>query len=198
MPRLTTTAMVMCLSATSAFATAPPARNAAEPVSNRGQIATERSWKERDARELAEFRQMVAGLCDAHEDRMTARYREINTRMLAAMSREIEQSRLKNAQAAGEENEARRGTAAERMEAGQTGGTGDYLQAIDDRNDHRTATNRCDEMQRIGTLSASLKSSIERGDRPAMTKNIELAGGFLALMRADLRATRAETEAGAR
>jgi hypothetical protein len=47
-------------------------------------------------------------------------------------------------------------------------------------------------MVRTGTMSTALQNRIDRGDRAAMKRNVELAESFLALLRRDLAAAQAE------
>jgi len=199
MPRSVTTMFVLLALPATALATAQPARNAAEARSDHRQIAVDRAQGGRDALELSEFEQTVATLRDAFEDRMTGRYREINARLQAAMTREVEQARVKLAQAGNETRKSRWEAHGERMEAGMTGNPRDVAQTVDDRHDvnddrrdRRAIVVRGDEMARIGSLSGALQNEIERGDRTAMARNVELASQFLALLRADAAANTAE------
>jgi hypothetical protein len=184
MSRLSTAALLLLLMVTPAFATEAPSRN-------EGDAAAQVSHS-RDAGELAEFEAMVAALCDAYEDRMPGRYREVNDRLQHAMAREIEQARLSRDRAVNEERRSRRDTRAGRMQAGAAGPSAELGAVFDDggspgaeRRSRRSAFNRCEEMVRVGTLSGALQNDIARGYRSAMAKNIELAGSFLGLMRAD-------------
>lgn len=185
MSRLSTAALLLFFLATPVFATEAPSRNAGAPAPP--------STSARDAAEVAEFEALVASLCDAYEDRMPARYREVNENLQRAMAREIEQARLARDRAVNEERRTRRDRRAP-MQAGTAGPSGDLGAAPGDdgapatmRRDRRSVVNRSEEMIRLGTLSGALQNDIARGHRPAMARNIELAGSFLGLLRADAR-----------
>jgi hypothetical protein len=111
--------------------------NNREIRADRRQLAADVDWNERDAREVAEFERFLGSLRDAGRDRMTGRYREVNTRVQTAMTREIEQAQVKSAQAAHDANLSRREWRGERMDASVSGEAYDVLQARDDRRDLR-------------------------------------------------------------
>jgi hypothetical protein len=189
MPRLTTTTLVLLALATRVLAATAAIRNAGEAATDHRPWAPDHAGSERDRRELSEFERLVTNLRDAYQDRMTGRYRDANARLQAAMDREIEQARVKRAQAANEERRARRVGWGRPMEAGTGGHEIDYLQVIDDGRELRACRSepkdRGKEMARIGVLSASLQNAIRRGDRAAMARNIDLGAEFLVLLRAD-------------
>lgn len=198
MPRLDTVLVLLLAMPAASFAS-DPVRNTAERRQDHRQLAVDRGWIERDARELSEFERLTAALEDASRDRMAARYRDVNASIQQAMDREIEEAAVKSAQAAREARLSRREARNERMEASTTGSGSDALQALDDGHDRRddtrdrdTAIARHNEMARIGTLSGALQNDIERGDRGAMKRNVTLAEQFLSVMRRDLLATRSE------
>lgn len=198
MPRLDTVLVLLLATPALSFANSDPVRNTVERRMDHRQLAVDRSWAERDARELREFEAMAASLKDAMQDRMTGRYREVNTRLLEAMDREIQQSGVKADQAAREAGLWRE-FRNERMEASTSGGGRDFLQAMDDRHDlgddrrdRDSAAARHDEMVRIGTMAGALRNNVERGDRTAMKRSIALAEDFLKVMRRDVAATSAE------
>ena len=193
MPRLDTVWVVLLAMPGIAFASPDPARNSRETRVDRRQVAVDRAWNERDAREVAEFERLASTLADASRDRMPGRYREINRQMQVVLTREIQQAQVRSAQAAYEVQRSRRELAGERMEASMSGDAGGMFDVRDERRDLRgdrvdgeRAQARYEEMSRIGTMSAALQNPIERGDRAAMKRNVELAQGFLALMRRDL------------
>jgi len=199
MPRLDTVMVLLLAMPAPSFATAQPVRNTAERISDRRQIALDRTWAERDAREVQEFQRLTNALKDAYRDRMNARYSEVNECVLQAMSRETEQAEVKTAQAAREARMSRREWRDERMEANVTGSARDRLEAADDRHDLRddrrdrdTAALRHDDMVRIGTEAGALQNDIARGNRSAMRRNVSLAEDFLGVMQRDLAATQAE------
>ncbi|HEX6791716.1 MAG TPA: hypothetical protein VF247_10435 [Candidatus Krumholzibacteria bacterium] len=199
MPRLDTVWVVLLAIPSVAFASPDPARNSAETRVDRRQVAIDRAWNERDAREVSEFERLASTLADASRDRMSGRYREINQQLQAAITREIQQAQVRSAQAAYEAARSRRELSGERMEASMSGDAGEMFDVRDERRDLRgdrvdseRAQARYDEMSRIGTMSAALQNPIERGERKAMKRNVELAANFLALMRRDLAESVAE------
>lgn len=193
MPRLDTVLVLLLAMPAASFAN-DPARNTAERRQDHRQLAVDRGWLERDARELSEFEHMTAALEDANRDRMAARYRDVNASLQQAMDREIDQAAVKSAQAAHEARLSRREARNERMEASTTGTGRDALQALDDGHDRKddAAITRHNELVRIGTLSGALQNAIERGDRGAMKRNVVLTEQFLSVMRRDLAATQNE------
>jgi hypothetical protein len=179
MSRLTLAALVLFSLFSPAFA-APPGAAGTTPVAECHAAA-----------ELTEFEAMVAALCDAYEDRMPGRYREVNARVQRAMSREIEQARVERDRAVSEERRSRSRRDSGPMRA-ETSAAAElpFEKPRDtgaDRRARRSIVNRCDEMVRVGTLSGALQNEISRGSRPAMARNIELVRSFLCLMRADAR-----------
>jgi hypothetical protein len=199
MPRLDTVLVMLLAMPAASFANNDAIPNSREIRADRRQLAADVDWNERDAREVAEFERFLGSLRDAGRDRMTGRYREVNTRVQTAMTREIEQAQVKSAQAAHDANLSRREWRGERMDASVGGEAYDVLQARDDRRDLRDNARdrdntlaRYEEMARVATMSAALQNPIERGDRRAMKRNLELTEMFLALMRRDLAATRTE------
>jgi hypothetical protein len=199
MARLDTVLALLLAMPALSFANSDPVRNNAERRQDHRQLVLDRSWAERDARELSEFEAMTSSLKDACQDRMAARYREVNTRLLEAMDREIQQSGVKADQAAREAGLSRRELREERMEAATSESGRDMLQAMDDRRDLRddrrdrdNAVLRHDDMIRLGTMAGALRNDIERGDRTAMKRNVSLADDFLKVMRRDVASTRAE------
>jgi hypothetical protein len=200
MPRLDTVWVLLLAIPPAAFANAQPTRDVREARSDHHRLALDAEWNERDAREVADFERLTMALRDAGRDRMTGRYREVNARVQAAMTREIEQAQVRSAQAEHEARQSQREARGERMEASASGETHDLLQASDDRRDARDdardrdhALARYREMARIGTMSTALQNEIDGGSRAAMRRNVELAEGFLALMRRDLAAARTES-----
>ena len=200
MPRMDIVWALLLATPALTFANDPPVRNAHEARADYRQLAADRTWAERDARELAEFEQMSHALGDAGRDRMTGRYREVNTGLQAAMAREIEQASVKADQAAHEARLSGRELEGERMEAGVSGDSRDMLQSEDDRldmnddvRDRANAFIRHAEMVRIGTMAGSLQNNIERGERAAMQRNVALGDQFLKVMRSDVAASRTET-----
>lgn len=175
---------------------AMPALSFANPAPARSPAAVERTWPERDAREVREFEQLTVSLKDAWQSRMPGRYRDVNESLLHAMDREIEQASVKADQAKREAalwREFRKN----KMEASTTNAGSDMLQAIDDsygqRDDGRerdTAIVRRDDMVRIGTLAGSMRNDIASGDRSAMKRNLSLMQDFLNVMRRDVKADR--------
>jgi hypothetical protein len=199
MPRLDTVLVLLLAMPAASFANSDPVRNTMERRQDHRQLAVDRGWAERDAREVGQFEQMTAALKDACEDRMAARYREVNGNLQEAMDREIDQAALKSAQAVHEARLSRREFRGERMEARVSGDGRDALEAIDDRydriddaRDRNTAMARHDDMVRLSTMSGALQNDIGRSDRAAMKKNVALAEEFLQVMRRDLAATRSE------
>lgn len=199
MPRLETALVVLLAMPTAAFASTEPSSNLHEARASQRQLAVDRNWNERDAREISDFEQLTKALKDACEDRMSGRYREVNRRVQAAITREIRQSQVKSAQDAHEVNQSRGELRNERMEASTSGDASDLFQVQEDRRDLRddlrdsqNSTARYQEMARLGTISASLQNAIERGDQGAMKRNVELAGKFLDMMRRDMAADLAE------
>lgn len=157
--------------------------------SNPARITLERTWAERDARELSEFEQLTASLKDAWQVRDDERYREVNESLLRAMEREIDQAGVKVDRAARAATLSRR----ENMQAA-TGGAPGMLQMIEDpHRDGDTVMVRHDDMIRIGTMAGSLQNTIDRGDRAAMKRNLSLTDEFLSVMRRDVAATRVGT-----
>lgn len=199
MPRLDTVLVLLLAMPAASFANSDPVRNTTERRQDHRQLTVDRAWAERDAREVGLFEQTTAALKDACEDRMAARYREVNGTLQQAMDREIDQAAVKSAQVAHEARLSRREFRGERMEAHVSGDGRDALQAIDDRHDRRddardrdTAMSRHDDMVRLSTMSGALQNDISRGDRTAMKKNVALVEEFLQVMRRDLAATRSE------
>jgi hypothetical protein len=196
MPRLVTVWALLLATPTVTFANTQLVRHEYEAR----QLAFGQSWAERDARELAEFEQLTGALRDACQDRMSGRYREVNTRLQLAMAREVQQAQVKSDQAAREAQLSERGLGDERMQAGLSGDTPDMLQFGDDRRDmkdderdHANAFIRHAEMVRVATLAGALQNHIEQGERAAMQRNVALVDQFLKVMRSDLAATRTET-----
>jgi len=199
MPRLDTVLVLLLAMPGAAFAKTETIRNSREARADRRELAADYDWNERDTRELAEFERFAATLRDASKDRMPRRYRDVNTRVQAAIAREVQQVQVKSAQAGYEATLSRRELGAERMEASVTGEPIDMFESRDDRRDlrddardHDNTTARYEEMARIATMSAALQNPIDRGDRSAMKRNLELANAFLAMMRRDLAASRVE------
>lgn len=196
MPRLDTVLVLLLATPALSFANSDPVRTNLERRQDHRQLAVERSWAERDARELSEFETMTASLKDAWQDRMAGRYRDVNTRLLEAMDREIEQAGVKADQEARAAGLSRRELREERMEAATSGDGRDLLQAIDDRRVDATqrdnAVVRHDQMARLATMAGALRNDVERGDRSAMKRNVALAEDFLKVMRRDVASTRAE------
>jgi hypothetical protein len=153
-----------------------------------GGLAADPGTNERDVRELSDFTRLAAALKDARQDRMPRRYREVNARIREAITREIQQAQVRSAQAAQEARVSGR----EQMDASVSGDTQDMFGTRDDARDHDNAVARYEEMARIGTMATALQNPIERGDRAAMKRNLELTESFLGLLRRDLAATRAE------
>jgi len=170
---------------------AMPALSFANPAPVRSPVDVERTWRERDAREMREFEQLTVSLKDAWKGRMAGRYREVNESLLHAMDREIEQASVKADQA---EREAVlwREFRKKRMDASVTSAGSDMLQAIDDNDgrDRDTAIVRRDDMARIATLAGSMRNDIASGDRSAMKRNMSLMQDFLNVMRRDVNADR--------
>ena len=200
MPRLDTVLVVLLAMPTATFANSDTVRNHQETRTDQRQLETDLDWNERDARELAEFEKLAVALRDAGRDRMMGRYREVNARVQAAITREIEQAQVRSAQAANEARLSGRELGDQRMEASVSGDATDMFQTRDDglnlRDDVRDRDNtlaRYEEMARLGTMSTALQNPIENGNRRAMKRNLELTDKFLALMRRDLAASRAET-----
>ena len=200
MPRLDTVLVVLLAMPAVTFANTDTVRNHQEARVDQRPLAIDQDWNERDARELAEFEKLAIALRDAGQDRMMGRYREVNARVQAAITREIEQAQVKSAQAAQEARLSGRELRDERMEASVSGEMPDMFETRDDvvdlRDDMRDRDNtlaRYEEMARIGTMSTALQNSIERGNRRAIKRNLELTDMFLALMRRDMVASRAET-----
>jgi hypothetical protein len=196
MTRLDTVLVLLLAMPASSFANADPVRNTVERRQDHRQLTLDRAWAERDAREVSEFASMTASLRDALQDRMAARYRDVNEGMLRSIDREIEQASVKADQAAHEARLSRREVRNQRMEASAGDNGGDVLQVMDDQHDLRddrrdrdTAMGRHDEMARIGTMSGALQNEVNRGDRSAMKKNLALAEQFLDVMKRDLAAT---------
>lgn len=192
-------AFAMIFAAVPATAGVDPVRSTREARVDNRQISTDRAVFARDAAEIAEFQRWLAELADACRDRMSGRYQETNTRVCAAMEREMRQAEVKRARASHETRQSRREVRGEQMEASTSGSPIDRLQAADDRHDRRDdrrdrhdATTRCAELKRIGGLSASLQDDVARGNRGAMQKNLELAREFLAVMREDAGASATE------
>lgn len=199
MPRLDTVWVVLLAIPVVAFASPDAARNSRETRVDHRQLVVDRAWNERDARELAEFEQLSRALRDANRDRMTGRYREINEKVQAAMTREIGQAQVRSAQAMFDARLSRRQWDNERMQASVSGDAGSLFEPGADAGDLRHETReseaalaRYQEMARIGTLATALQNPIERGDRAAMKRNAELAENFLAMMRRDLAASSIE------
>lgn len=191
--------VTLLMVAAPALATGQAARNAHEAVVDNRQVALDRAQLERDAVEMTEFKKLVRGLEDAHEDRMVKRYREANARVHAAMQREIEQARRKTAQAGHEVRQDRREWRGERVEADVTGDPRDYGQAIDDRHDlrddRRDRRARADvlrDMERVAQEAASLENDLVPGRREKIARNEALAREFLSLMQEDAAATAGE------
>lgn len=199
MPRLDTVLVLLLAMPALSFANSDPVRNTVERRQDQRQLAVDNNQLARDSQEVSDFEKMIAALKNACEERMAARYRDVNERVRTAMGREVEQAAVKSAQAARETHLSRRESRNEHMEAA-TGGDGrDAIQAIDDGHDRRndardrdSAVIRHDEMARISTLCGSLQNDIERGDLNAMRRNASLAEDFLNVMRRDLSATQSE------
>jgi len=189
MPRLDTVLVLLLAMPALAFANPQPVRNP---------VAVDRTWVERDAREMREFEQLTVSLKDAWQSRMPGRYRDVNESLLHAMDREIEQASVKADQAKREAalwREFRKN----KMEASTTNAGRDMLQAIDesygqrdDGRDRDTAIVRRDDMVRIGTLAGSLRNDVSAGDRSAMKRNMSLMQDFLNVMRRDVSAAQRE------
>jgi hypothetical protein len=200
MPRMDIVWALLLATPTAAFANIQPVRNAPDSTADHRQLAVDRGWAERDARELAEFEQMAKALGDACRYRMTGRYREVNTRLQSAMARETEQAAVKSDQAAQEAQLSDRELPDERMEAGVSGDSRDVIQSTDDgrdmNDDVRDRANafiRHAEMARIATMAGALQNHIDRGERAAMQRNVALVAQFLKVMRSDVAASRTET-----
>jgi hypothetical protein len=199
MPRLDTVLVVLLAMPAAAFANADTVRNHQEARVDHRPIAIDQDWNERDARELAEFEKLALALRDAGQDRMMGRYRDVNARVQAAITREIEQAQVKSAQAAQEARLSGRELQDARMDASFSGETTDMFETRDDaldlRDDNRDRDNtlaRYEEMARLATMSTALQNPIEKGNRRAMKRNMEITEKFLALMRRELAASRAE------
>jgi hypothetical protein len=194
MPRLDTVLVLLLAMPAASFANTDTAPSAIERGQDRRQLAVDRGWAERDARELREFEQLTASLRNAYRKRMTGRYREVNARLQLAMAREIEQSSVKADQAKREAQLSGRELQDERMEAGLSGETRDVIQSDADRRDLRddNAFIRHAEMARIGTMAGALQNQIEHGQRSAMQRNVALLDQFLKVMRSDNAVTRKE------
>lgn len=177
MPRLATVLVLLLATPALLFANSKP--------HDYREAALERTWAERDARELGEFEAMAASLKDAWQHGGGERYCEVNEGLLHAMGREIDQAKVKADRAARAAMLSRRET----MQAATGGAPG--VEAIDDTHrDDQTARIRHDEMLRIGTLAGSLSNGIGRGDRGAMKRNLSLAEEFLSVMRRDVETDR--------
>jgi len=191
MPRLDTVLVVLLAMPSVAFASKATVQNQ-ETRSELRQDAAQRDWNERDAREVTDFANLAAALKDAGQDRMPRRYRDVNARVQEAITREIGQAQVKSAQAAQEARQSGRELRAGRMDASVTGEAPDMFDSRDDARDCDNALARYEEMVRIGTMMAALQNPIERGDRAAMKRNLELTDNFLGLLRRDFAAARAE------
>lgn len=189
--------VALLLIAPLAFAQAP--RNAHEAVVDNRQIAVDKAQLGRDANEVAEFEQLVRALADAREDRMVKRYRDTNTRVHAAMEREITQARRKVGQDGHEVRQDRREWKGERVEANVTGNPRDFAQAVDDRHDlrddrrdRRSSADRLRDMERILAESTTLADGLAPGRREKIDRNQTLAREFLSVMQEDVAATKVE------
>ncbi|HKW15676.1 MAG TPA: hypothetical protein VJS69_14420, partial [Candidatus Krumholzibacteria bacterium] len=123
MPRFETVLVLLLAMPASSFANSDPVRNTVERRQDHRQLTLDKAWAERDGRELHEFEAMTASLRDALQDRMAARYRDVNENMLRAMDREIQQAAVKADQAAHEARLSRREARRSTMEA-SAGGDG--------------------------------------------------------------------------
>jgi hypothetical protein len=190
MPRVETALVLLLAMPATTFANIDATHGATAAGSDHRQ-PPDRSQAERNARELLEFEQLIAELHDALEDRMTSRYRAANTTLLAAMTREIDQARVKSDQAAHAERMLRQALRNGRMVA-MSGDGNDWLVVFGDGydGDRTGAIARHEEMKRIGTLAGSLHNEIERGERNAMQRNVTLASEFVTLMRSDVAISR--------
>ncbi len=174
MPRLDTVLVLLLAMPALAFANSNPVRS-----------TLERTWAERDARELSEFEQLTASLKDAWQGRDVEHYSDVNESLLRAMDREIDQAKVKVDRAARAATLSRR----EPMQAA-TGGASDMLRSIEDpHRDGDTPMVRHHDLVRIGTMAGALQNSINRGDTTAMKRNLSLTEEFLSVMRRDVAAT---------
>ena len=192
MTRLDIVWVVLLAMPTVAIASTTTVQHRQDVLADHRQLAADEGWNERDARELSDFTRLAALLKDARQDRMPKRYREVNARIQEAITREIQQAQVKSEQAAQEARLSGRELSEERMDASVSGDSQDMFETRDDVRDHDNATARYEEMVRIGTMATALQNPIERGDRAAMKRNLELTESFLGLLRRDLAAARAE------
>ncbi len=192
MPRLDTVWVVLLAMPTIAIASTTTVQHRQEILADHRELAADHGWNERDAREFSDFARLASALKDAGQDRMPKRYREVNARIQEAITREIQQAQVKSAQAAQEARLSGRELRAGRMDASVSGDSQDLFDTRDDVRDHDNALARYEEMARIGTMATALQNPIERGDRAAMKRNLELTETFLGLLRRDLAAARAE------
>jgi hypothetical protein len=192
MTRFDTVWVVLLAMPTVAIASTTTVQHRQEILADHRPLVDDENWNERDARELSDFTRLASLLKDARQDRMPKRYREVNARIQEAITREIQQAQVKSEQAAQEARLSGRELRAERMEASVSGDSPDMFETRDDVRDHDNAMARYEEMVRVGTMATALQNQIERGDRAAMKRNLELTESFLGLLRRDLAATRAE------
>jgi hypothetical protein len=174
-------------------------RNAKERVNNETQIAVDKHQLARDQREVQEFERLLRELDTLRESRAGESYLRINTKLRAAMARELAQARAKTGQAGREVNQSRREKHAERMEAAATDLPRDYRQLADDRRDLRddrrdrqAAAVLARRMDSIISLATSLQPAVTEGNSDAIAENRRLMGEFLEVLQADLAATRSE------
>jgi len=147
-------------------------------------VAIPAAEQARDASELRQFETLVSEMLAASEDRGSEQYRSLNTRVLEAMEREVDQARI------------RRARLMNRGERPMQSGLGDVIPSTGkhpsnvESKERKSQLARCDEMTRLGGLSASLQNDIARGDQDAMEENEKLVKKFLETMRAETKAAR--------
>ena len=178
---------------------AQSASNTAEYLGNEYEIKVDKAQISRDQREIREFESAMTRMYALDATSEAAEYARICERLLAAMQREHQQAGDKVERADREVGQSRREVRIQRQEASATGNLYDYRQlqddrygVRDDRRDQRAAFSRSERMSAILIESSALEVAISEGDTAAMTRNGRLAGEFLELMRADLRATATE------
>jgi hypothetical protein len=166
---------------------------------NRREIEKAKKQLVVDQREVEDYKMLVAEMnaIILPEDRVA--FRSLNARIIRVMAREHIQATTKLAQAGAGVRQGRRELRDEYQEAQMTGELRDRMEARDDARDLRadkfdrmSAAARAARMKAIIQECDGLYNMILAGETDALPRDRHLAGEFLELMQADIRATEAE------
>jgi hypothetical protein len=174
-------------------------RNAREALHDQSQIGVDEHQLARDRREVEEFERLLGEMDTLRQAGAGDSFMRINTKIRAAMDREVKQARAKAAQAGREVNLSRREKRGERQEASATGLARDYHQLNDDRrdlrDDRRDLRGVAGRAERLATIMASsdaLQAAVREKNADAIAENRRLMGEFLEVLKADVAATSSE------